>query len=182
MDNKGFFIVALIALILVISCVQPASIKSFSKPDCQIQGKSLGVLPFYCVDTGYGLTVSDSVGNNFIASGFRVIERSYSTKIIQEQGLSTSGLTESVDIQKIGKICNVDFLLVGNVDIEKVNYTSGFRSRNYTLTRGVTARIVNVASGEVIVSVTYSPKEPDILMPVKVGDEIAVAIKNVLKQ
>lgn len=95
--------------------------------------------------------------------------------------LSVPGLTESVDIQEVGKICNVDFLLIGNVDVEKIDYIRNFKgfghARHYTLTRGVTARIVSVTSGKVVISITYSPRKPDVLMPVKVGDEIALAIK-----
>jgi curli biogenesis system outer membrane secretion channel CsgG len=105
-------------------CVAPATSaspipKSYSTPSCKIVGKALGVLPFYSDIPSVGVLVSDTVGANLIDSGCKVIERSYLASILEEHGLSQTGITESIDYRKIAKITSVDYLLVGNVEAKE---------------------------------------------------------------
>ena len=106
---------------LITACASPTPPipKSYSTPSCNIAGKVLGVLPFYSDIPSVGFLVSDTVGANLIDSGCKVIERSYLASILEEHGLSQTGITENVDYRKIGKIASVDYLLVGNVEAKE---------------------------------------------------------------
>ena len=168
---------------LVIACASPAPPlpKSYSTPSCKIAGKALGVLPFYSDIQSVGLVVSDTVGANLIDSGCKIIERTYLATILKEHGLSQTGITESIDYREIGKITNVDYLLVGNVEAKersKFLVLGKFaRGNHYTEISGATARIVDVTTGQVIVAVTWHKKKPA-YDPIMVGEELASAIKQ----
>jgi curli biogenesis system outer membrane secretion channel CsgG len=168
---------------LVIACASPAPPipKSYSAPSCKIAGKALGILPFYSDIPSVGFIVSDTVGANLIDSGCKVIERSYLASILKEHGLSQTGITESIDYRKIGKITSVDYLLVGNVEAKersKFFMLGTFaKGEQYTEISGATARIVDVTTGQVIIAVTWHKKKPT-KDPVLVGEELASAIKQ----
>jgi curli biogenesis system outer membrane secretion channel CsgG len=161
---------------LVIACASPAppNPKSYSTPSCKIAGKALGVLPFYSDIPSVGFLVSDTVGANLIDSGCKVIERSYLASILEEHGLSQTGITESIDYRKIGKITSVDYLLVGNVEVKersKFRMLGKFASgEQYTEISWATARIVDVTTGLVIIAVTWHKKKPT-KDPVMVGED-----------
>jgi curli biogenesis system outer membrane secretion channel CsgG len=161
---------------LVIACASPAppNPKSYSTPSFKIAGKALGVLPFYSDIPSVGFLVSDTVGANLIDSGCKVIERSYLASILEEHGLSQTGITESIDYRKIGKITSVDYLLVGNVEVkERSNFLmlGKFASgEQYTEISGATARIVDVTTGQVFIAVTWHKKKPT-KDPVMVGED-----------
>jgi curli biogenesis system outer membrane secretion channel CsgG len=168
---------------LVIACASPLTPipKSYSTPNCKIAGKALGILPFYSDIPSVGFLVSDTVGANLIDSGCKVIERSYLASLLKEHGLSQTGITESIDYRKIGKITSVDYLLVGNVEAKERSkffmlgtFASG---QQYTEISGATARIVDVTTGQVIVAVTWHKKKPT-KDPIMVGEELASAIKQ----
>jgi curli biogenesis system outer membrane secretion channel CsgG len=167
-------------------CVAPATStsqisRSYSTPSCKVAGKALGVLPFYSDITSVGLVVSDTAGANLIDSGCKIIERSYLATILKEHGPSQTGITESIDYRKIGKITNVDYLLVGNVEAKersKFLVLGRFaQGGQYTEISGATARIVDVFTGQVVVAVTWHKKKPA-RDPIMVGEELASAIKQ----
>lgn len=166
---------------LLSSCV-PIT-KSYSKPNLpnlNIEGRRLGILPFYCEAASIGNTVSDSIGANLLDTGFIVIERTYLTNILEEQGLVLSGATETVDYGKIGKLSNVDYLLVGTVTAEQREKYSRFGGGRYIDVLDATARIVNVATGEIILHVTWI-RGRKILPGVKIGEYLAAGIKKELR-
>lgn len=168
---------------MVIACASPAPPipKSYSTPSCNIAGKALGILPFHSDIPSVGFLVSTTVGANLIDSGCKVIERSYLANILEKHGLSQTGITESIDYRKRGKITSVDYLLVGNVE---ANERSKFpvlgkfaKGEQYTEISGATVRIVDVTTGQVIIAVTWHKKK-SAGDPVMVGEEIANAIKQ----
>ena len=50
----------------------------------------------------------------FIKAGFNVIERSQLNRILTEQKLSLSGLLEKQDYYKLGKVTNLDAIVIVN--------------------------------------------------------------------
>jgi hypothetical protein len=176
------FLVLTFMLLMFTSCV--ATLQSFSKSDFPIGGKTLGVLPFYCTIPSIGIAVSDTIGANLVESDFRVIERSYLTKIFDDHRLSPFGLAESLDFAKIAQVSEADYLLIGNVDAERFQsvkwpkYTT--RTELVLKIWGATARIVDVSTGEMLVGVSYIPS-PYGTEPVRIGEDIAGAIKKELR-
>jgi TolB-like protein len=168
MDNIKKFSFFL-ALLFFSACALPPSVTVHSKPGVSIRGAKLGILPFKCLSPEIGLAVSDATGANLIGSPFSVIERSYLSKILQEQGYSVTGITENPNLEEIGKLSGVDYLLVGNVTIMS-------QRRRWILE--ATARIVDVKTGEVVIAILYKPRSDDYMLPQLTGEAIAVAIKN----
>jgi curli biogenesis system outer membrane secretion channel CsgG len=148
------------------SCV---SVKSFSNPDLNITGKTLGVLPFDCRNERAGMLMSDFVGSNILDSGFKIIERTHLAKILEEHGLSQSGITRKSDYKRIGQIANLDYLLIGNIQF--------FGNTEFIWL--TTARIIDAVTGQVILSVTYECSEISEFSVInKVGEKIGTAIKE----
>ena len=164
---------------LLLSC---ASVKSYSEPNHEIAGKKLGVLAFYSDIPGIGITVSDTVAANLIDSGSMVIEREYLDGILREHGYSQAGVTQSPDYREIGRISKVDYLLVGSVDAKRVKAGTccfGAGGGESTHMSGAIARIIDVNTGEVVLSVTVDAQRGSTAssQPVAIGELIAKQIK-----
>ena len=177
-ERRHFFILLLITGLLI-SCITTtkADIKLHSKPNLNLKGASLGVLPFYSSVPETGAIISDTIGSKLLGSGLNIIERTYLNNIFQEQGLSISGATENIDFKAIGKIINVNYLLIGTVEVSERPYSTGFgafrKSGTYIFMPSVSTRIVNVKTGEVLISCTYSVPKKLWSQPVKIGENIA---------
>lgn len=87
------------------------------------------------VDENSADTVSDILRSEIAKTGkFEVLDRSNMDKILQEQNFQTSGITNSDDAVKAGKILNVDLMAFGSfsklgkayvISIQMVNVESG---------------------------------------------------------
>jgi curli biogenesis system outer membrane secretion channel CsgG len=179
-------IIVFCILLFSISCNQ-AIIKTSSKPNLQINPQSsLGILPLHASYPESGAAISDAIGTNLISSKMRIIERTYLTNILEEQGLSLSGATETVKYDKIGKITNVGYLLVGNATTMERTTVSGLkfnRSQNeYLCITSVTARIVDVSTGEIVVSCDYTVPKNKWAWPNLIGEDIAKALLDEIGQ
>lgn len=157
----------LFTFLLLIACTPNVTVHS--KPETNIQGGKLGILPFQCLSPEIGVAVSDVTGANLLGSPFSVIERSYLTQILQEQGLSVTGITENPNLNEIGNLSGVDYLLVGNVTIMSMR-------RRWILE--ATVRLVDVKTGEVVLAILYKPTDGDHMLPQPTGEAIANAIRN----
>ena len=143
--------------------------ESKSKPGAKIEGGRLGILPFQSVVPSIGIAVSDVMGTELLDSPFTVVERSYLDRILQEQGLSVAGITETTNYKQIGSLAGVDYLLVGNVAV---------RSARWQRITGATARVIDVKTGEVLISSTYTPPKRGWAAPNYMGESLAEAIKR----
>jgi hypothetical protein len=182
MNKKYCGLLLAIVYLMSASCI--ADLQSFSRSKSTVEGKTLGVLPFYCTIPSIGIAISDAIGTNLVGSDFRVIERSYLTKIFDDYRLSPFGLEESLDYAKIAKVSQADYLLVGNVDAERFQSVKWpkYSTRTDLVLKiwGATARVVDVSTGEMVVGVSYIPS-PYGTEPVRIGEDIAKAIKKELK-
>jgi hypothetical protein len=158
------------SLMLMAGCaLVPPSVTVHSKPGLSIQGGKLGILPFQCLSPPIGVAVSDVTAANLLGSPFSIVERSYLSQILQEQGYSVTGITENPNLEEIGKLSGVDYLLVGNVTIMS-------QRRRWILE--ATARIVDVKTGEIVLAVLYKPRSDNDMLPQPTGEALAVAIRN----
>jgi curli biogenesis system outer membrane secretion channel CsgG len=119
-------------------------------------------------DIGKG--ISDMLVDKLLKDGkYRLIERSALDKILAEQNFSNSDRADSNTAAKIGKVLGVDAIIIGSItqfgrDDQHTNVGGG----GYGLGRfgiggvgaskakavvGITARVINVSTGEILASV-----------------------------
>jgi curli biogenesis system outer membrane secretion channel CsgG len=119
-------------------------------------------------DIGKG--ISDMLVDKLLKDGkYRLVERSALDKILSEQNFSNSDRADSNTAAKIGKVLGVDAIIIGSItqfgrDDQHTNVGGG----GYGLGRfglggvgtskakavvGITARVINVSTGEILASV-----------------------------
>jgi hypothetical protein len=91
-----------------------------------ITGGELGLLPLDCNVPKVGNVISDTIGHNLLDSPLVIVERTYLARILEEQKISLTGLTESIDYSRIGKMSNVDYLLLRTVTMVDHPYRRGY--------------------------------------------------------
>jgi curli biogenesis system outer membrane secretion channel CsgG len=114
--------------------------------------------PYFVVEE----QISDMFATRLMGVGFSIVERTQLERILSEQKLSTSGLLSQSDINKIGKLMNVDMLVMGNLDKNSFN----------TLYQTATVKFIDIETGEVLINMLctnifgrqYIPAMTDALM------------------
>lgn len=113
-----FFTILVLVLILTSCAANRARIEQKKKDNCERnQQIKIAIFPFKNDD--YGAT--DEIINRFYQECFQIVERSQISKIAEEMKIQDSGLTES-NQQEIGKILNVNAIIVGSVYTINVPY------------------------------------------------------------
>jgi len=121
-------------------------------------------------DQDVGKGISDMLVDKLLKDGkYRLVERSALDKILAEQNFSNSDRADANTAAKIGKVLGVDAIIVGSItqfgrDDKHTNVGGG----GYGLGRfglggvgkseakavvGITARVINVSTGEILASV-----------------------------
>jgi curli biogenesis system outer membrane secretion channel CsgG len=132
--------------------------------------KKLAVMPFKgkAYDTARApyFVVEEQISDMFAARlmgvGFSIVERTQLERILSEQKLSASGLLSQSDINKIGKLMNVDMLVMGNLD--KNTFNTSYQT--------ATVKFIDIETGEVLINMVctnifgrqYIPAMTDALM------------------
>ena len=139
MNMKRYVLVLLLTATLFSLCSCGHFVKSYSKPDIKLEGKSLGIMPFSSNIPEVGKVVSDTIGANLLKSGFKIVDRTRIGKILQEEGISYLEI-DFPDYSKIGNLAGVNYLLVGNVAFSSA-----------------TVRLLDTASGETLIVAVFRP-------------------------
>ena len=121
--------------------------------------KRIAVLPFQnSGKDGFDYSITDEVSMHCIELGFIVVERTQLEKIFQELKLELTGALSQSDITKIGKILNINCLVLGTMNYKwqpEVSVATGYgaasKAAHYYLD-AETLRFVDVATGEVLIS------------------------------
>jgi curli biogenesis system outer membrane secretion channel CsgG len=117
------------------------------------------------IDIGKG--ISELLVTDLVNDGtYTLVERSALDKILAEQNFSTSGRADSSTAAKIGKILNVDAILIGTITQfgnEKKGFNTGGMGGNWggfggggighsntKANVGINARLINVETGEIL--------------------------------
>jgi hypothetical protein len=152
-----------------------------AKPGLDMYSARLGILPLRSYPESIGSVISVTIGNELRGVGIEITEAAAMVRMLREQNISPLTATDSSDYQMIGGLCNVDYLLVGQVVVtiySKTYVRTGVASVDFVRT---TAQIVDTTTGEVVLSagVQRPPKEKwhqsDII-----GEALATAIKEEL--
>ena len=86
MKRYGLIVLSTAVLFSLCSCGH--YVKSYAKPDIHLEVKSLGIMPFSSNIPEVGKVVSDTIGAGFLASGFKVVDRTHIGRILQEEDVS----------------------------------------------------------------------------------------------
>lgn len=193
MNRKKYCLMVVLAL-LVTCAPRPDEwrrVVTVQTTASQFRVGKLGILPFRCNNSVVGNMVADSAAANLLDAPLVVIERTYLVEILQEQELSLTGLTETTDYRRIGRLADVDFLLIGTVGIQEGIAYRGFgkfgSADYYSFISNASARIVSVETGQVLVSCSYqiprgAGSKKHWTQPVVVGKTIAQALKEALEK
>jgi curli biogenesis system outer membrane secretion channel CsgG len=106
-----------------------------------------------------GEKVADGIISKIAGDGmFDVVDRQYLARIISEQNLKMNARFDPESAAKLGKLANIDVLIVGQIDAFHANASSaqanGFFSNKTTVTGEVdlkvTARLINVETASIM--------------------------------
>jgi curli biogenesis system outer membrane secretion channel CsgG len=86
--------------------------------------------------------ISDMFATQLMGVGFSIVERTQLQRILSELQLSQSGLLSKSDINKIGKLMNIDILVTGNLDKNKFNLSY----------QTATVKFIDIETGEVLIN------------------------------
>lgn len=155
--------------------------RATSKPGLDMYNARLGILPLRSYPADIGSVISVIIGNGLRDTGIEITETAEMIRILREQNITPRTVTKGSDYQMIGRLCNVDYLLVGKAVVStysKKLVRTGVVSVDFLET---TAEIVDTTTGEVVLSagVQRPPKkkwhQSDII-----GEALAAAIKKEL--
>jgi curli biogenesis system outer membrane secretion channel CsgG len=187
MSKKYFALMratAVVVFMFFTGCATLSSVQTHSAQGCDIRGASIGVLSFYSALPDVGNLVSDSLSAHLTGSQCRIIERTFLAEILEEHNLGQTGTTETVDYRAIGKLVSVDYLIVGNVQAlssrDLVRKGGTATAKTTIRSSGATARIVEVNTGEVVMSVIYNPSRPVEISPEEIGKILAKSIRGAM--
>jgi len=88
--------------------------------------------------------------------GYTVVERTQLQTIIKELKLEIEGLTQK-DMQRLGKFLNIDAIIMGSLEYEKIEGEGG-----YWWLRSGTMRMIDITTGELVMSAYSSAYNRDI--------------------
>ncbi len=120
------------------------------------KNKTVAILPFldYKEKNNSGQLFTNLFSIYFLKNGFNVAEREKIRQIIKEKEIDLSGMTHD-STKELGTLLNADYILTGAV-IDYNSYSSTrqlfyiFEWLQITCSVGVTARLIDINTGEVI--------------------------------
>lgn len=117
--------------------------------------KRVAVFPFNTTKPEqYNLTISDQLSTSFMKLGYTVVERTQLQAILKELKIELTGLIKQSDLVRIGKILSIDAIVMGSLEYD---YTGV-----YWWLRSGTMRMIDVTTGEVIISIFSNSYNGDI--------------------
>jgi len=153
-----------------------------SKPGLDLHNTRLGILPLRSYPADIGSVISVVIGNELKDTGIEITETAEMIRILKEQNITPRSITQSSDYRMIGRVCNLDYILVGKAVITTLSKKFMRTGAALADFQETTAEIVDTTTGEVVLRaiVERPPKEKwhraDII-----GEALAAAIKKELK-
>ena len=152
-----------------------------AKPGLDMYNARLGILPLRSYPADIGSVISVIIGNGLRDTGIEITETAEMIRILREQNISPRTVTKGSDYQMIGRVCNVDYLLVGKAVVStysKKLVRTGVVSVDFLET---TAEIVDTTTGEVVLSaIVQRPPKKKWHQSDIIGEALAAAIKKEL--
>jgi curli biogenesis system outer membrane secretion channel CsgG len=150
--HKSFLLFISGLLVLSLSCTSYRT--SVKYPDRIHQIKTVAILPFTSNEKESGSAIAEAIGTCMLNSNFSILERAELVKILTEKSLSLSGVVEG-NQAFLGKLTGVDAVVLGSVTISRG--FAGLLSGGYIdFVSNCSARLVDVATGDILISTSYS--------------------------
>ncbi len=131
------------------------------------------------------MIMADNIALELMKLGFEVIERGSLDKVLSEQKLQMSGLTDPATAANVGKLLGVDAIVLGNVSTsQKMQTGGGFMGAGADVTTAsmvsnATMKIVGVEYGKILTIVSLSYKKGQ--KPTEAAKTMAIALSKVIK-
>ena len=145
------------------------SVQSYAKYKPDIKGKKLCVLPFDCTVAFIGESISQNTAANLSGAGFELIDKFELSQHLKQASIDLPELVKNKCYRKIISMADIDYLLVGDVQI--------YSPRRKKII-STTAYLVD-ANGNVVVKVWFQPPNYRWKMPL-IGKVLATEIKREL--
>lgn len=151
------------AIILMMICATSANCFAASSGAMR-----LGILPvFKAASVSANLSLEDTeIATSAIYAGlsncpdFELLSRTDVDKMVQEHELTATGLVDDSSAPAFGKMLGAEYLLIANVtglsNTKKDNKAIGKGKNNYEVTAKMSARIVEVETGRMVLAATSS--------------------------
>ena len=164
---------ALLLLSIMISCGPLSRLKTNHEDDDTPWGTKVILSNSFQLDTnrkitvmpfinngkgGYDFASSDKLAMYLMENGFTVIERTQVEAIFNELSLSLTGALKKEDLNRIGHMLNIDAIVFGTINWKylpgrtAITIYGGASKEGRFETESMTAKVVNVTSGEVVIS------------------------------
>ena len=163
-----FTAILMVSVFLIVGCI-PQKIKVPMQKPAEIDLKGVKKIAVGDISGFMGREFADELTTALFNSGnFEVLDRQYLDKILKEQGLSWSGITDPSTSAKLGDIIGAAAIVVGrtydhnyNEEIEEGEWVQNkTRIRKYrkkgTASLTITIKIIDVQTGKILASREYS--------------------------
>ncbi|MEW6614519.1 MAG: GNA1162 family protein [Thermodesulfobacteriota bacterium] len=163
-------VIILTFALLLFGCVH---ISSELLPETQFDKTSqIAILPFVCNDVNIGTIIPYSMTQELLKSNIKVVERTYLQSILREQGLDLTGALQKVSLEKIGKLADCDYLIVGSVETYKLWY--GFFPAT------VSCKMIDIKTGSITWTGSFYQNimSLDRLVAAEIGKRLAKELVN----
>ena len=145
-------LIPFVITLFLIGCVG-MTVKPTIKATKKLTVEPLGVIAVLPFEGHHGGQFADSIAQELMLRGAKIVDRSRITAVMAEQGLSVADITSGhINYEKIGGLLGVDIFIIGSVS-PIVVYISGAPSGKVST---AAIRIVSVKTGTIIGSATYS--------------------------
>jgi curli biogenesis system outer membrane secretion channel CsgG len=172
--KKSVLVAAVLLVIASVFAVSPASAQSgpARRPRIAVMDFDYATVHTYSAaifgtDVDIGKGIADLLVTGLVKNGsFSIIERKALDKVMTEQNFSNSNRADPTSAAKLGKLLGVDAILVGSItqfgnETKKTNLgggggnwggfgVGGIGHSNSKANVGITARLVNVDTGEIM--------------------------------
>ena len=115
--------------------------------------RRIAVLPFYDhpMHPGSGTIIADLVTNKLHASGFNIVDRMQTSRVLQEQGLGQTGVVDEATAPVVGKILGVQAFLTGSISKYETIYQEDRAYAALDATSvGLTLKLVDSETSQIV--------------------------------
>ena len=142
-------------------------VQSYAKYKPDIKGKKLCVLPFDCPVAFIGESISQNTAANLSGTGFELIDKFELSQRLKQTSIDLPELVKNKYYKEIISMADIDYLLVGDVQIYSPRRKKIISTTAYLLD----------ANGNVVIKVRFQPPNYRWKMPL-IGKILATEIKR----
>ncbi len=159
------------------------STKGFVKTSSRLhQIDRVAVLPFICNKQEFGYEIAESLSANLLGTRLTIITLSQLRLLLEEQNLTIDAIARG-DQSFVGHLEGVEALIIGSATASR-GLADSANGGNFDYVSNCTARIVDVRTGEVLISVSYSSEgastKSEVTTATEIGKKIAKKLASEL--